>query len=57
VLRQLLTGDPVRFSGIHIAVDTRIRPAPSTPVPIMVAGRSAAALIRAARHGDGWLGI
>jgi alkanesulfonate monooxygenase SsuD/methylene tetrahydromethanopterin reductase-like flavin-dependent oxidoreductase (luciferase family) len=58
VLRQLLTGDPVSFTGTHIAVaDTRIRPAPSIPVPIVVAGRSAAALTRAARHGDGWLAI
>lgn len=58
VLRQLLTGDPVSFTGTHIAfADTRIRPSPSTPVPIVVAGRSAAALTRAARHGDGWLGI
>ncbi|MDQ2750876.1 MAG: LLM class flavin-dependent oxidoreductase [Actinomycetota bacterium] len=58
VLRQLLTGDPVNFSGTHISVaDARIRPAPSTPVPIVVAGRSEAALTRAARQGDGWLGI
>jgi alkanesulfonate monooxygenase SsuD/methylene tetrahydromethanopterin reductase-like flavin-dependent oxidoreductase (luciferase family) len=58
VLRQLLAGDPVRFTGTHFAVaDTRIRPAPSIPVPIVVAGRSEAALNRAARYGDGWLGI
>lgn len=58
VLRQLLTGEPVSFTGAHFAIaETRIRPAPSIPVPIVVAGRSDAALDRSARHGDGWLGI
>jgi alkanesulfonate monooxygenase SsuD/methylene tetrahydromethanopterin reductase-like flavin-dependent oxidoreductase (luciferase family) len=58
VLRRLLTGDAVSFAGSHITVDkTGIRPAPSTPVALPVAGRSAAAHIRAARLGDGWLGI
>ena len=58
VLRRLLTGDPVSFAGSHITLDnTLIRPAPSTPVPLIVAGRSAAAQTRAALLGDGWLGI
>ena len=58
VLRRLLTGDPVSFAGAHVTVDnTVIRPAPSISVPLVVAGRSAAARARAARLGDGWLGI
>ena len=34
-----------------------IRPAPDPPVPIVVGGRSSAALRRAGRLGDGWLGV
>jgi alkanesulfonate monooxygenase SsuD/methylene tetrahydromethanopterin reductase-like flavin-dependent oxidoreductase (luciferase family) len=58
VLRGLLAGDAVTFSGRHIQVaDALIRPAPARPVPIIVGGRSDAAIARAARTGDGWLGI
>lgn len=32
-------------------------PAPAQSVPILVGGRSEAAVLRAARLGDGWLGI
>ena len=57
VLRRLLTRSG-QFRRIHITLDnTLIRPAPSTPVPLIVAGRSAAAQTRAALLGDGWLGI
>ena len=56
VLRRLLTGDPVTFAGEHVAVsDARILP--PAPVPVVVGGRSEAAIRRAGRHGDGWLGI
>src|SRR3546814_9652160 len=34
-----------------------IRPAPPAPVPVVVGGRSTAAVHRAGRFGDGWLGI
>src|SRR3546814_2111341 len=34
-----------------------IRPAPPAPVPVVVCGRSTAAVHRAGRFGDGWLGI
>jgi alkanesulfonate monooxygenase SsuD/methylene tetrahydromethanopterin reductase-like flavin-dependent oxidoreductase (luciferase family) len=34
-----------------------VLPAPDPPVPIVVGGRSEAAVRRAARLGDGWLGI
>jgi len=34
-----------------------IRPAPKTPIPFLIGGRADAALQRAARYGDGWLGV
>lgn len=37
--------------------DALIVPAPDPPVPLIVGGRSAAAVARAAALGDGWLGI
>jgi len=58
VLRPLLAGDEVSMSGDFFRLDrVRIRPAPTPPVPIVVGGRSDAALRRVARHGDGWLGL
>lgn len=56
VLRGLLTGEPVTFAGAFVDVtDALIRPA--APVPVVVGGRSEAAVRRAGRLGDGWLGI
>jgi alkanesulfonate monooxygenase SsuD/methylene tetrahydromethanopterin reductase-like flavin-dependent oxidoreductase (luciferase family) len=58
VLRPLLAGAEVSMSGDFFRLDrVRIRPAPTPPVPIVVGGRSDAALRRVARHGDGWLGL
>ncbi len=58
VLRQLLTGQPVSFDGEFVDVeDALIVPAPASPIPLVVGGRSEAAVTRAARLGDGWLGI
>ena len=37
--------------------DALILPAPSPRIPLIVGGRSDAAVRRAARLGDGWLGI
>ena len=57
-LRALLAGGRVTQRGEFFAFDdARIRPAPDPPVPILVGGRSDAALRRTARHGDGWLGV
>ena len=57
-LRALLSGQPVTHRGEFFAFERAwIRPAPDPPVPIVVGGRSEAALRRAARHGDGWLGV
>jgi alkanesulfonate monooxygenase SsuD/methylene tetrahydromethanopterin reductase-like flavin-dependent oxidoreductase (luciferase family) len=58
VLRGLLTGEPVTFQGEHIQVEAaQIAPAPSVPIPIVVGGRSDAAIRRAGRYAEGWLGI
>jgi alkanesulfonate monooxygenase SsuD/methylene tetrahydromethanopterin reductase-like flavin-dependent oxidoreductase (luciferase family) len=58
ILRGLLDGKPVSFAGEFFSVhDALIVPAPPLPIPLVVGGRSAAAARRAARFGDGWLGI
>jgi alkanesulfonate monooxygenase SsuD/methylene tetrahydromethanopterin reductase-like flavin-dependent oxidoreductase (luciferase family) len=58
VIRQLLTGAPTTFQGRHINVaEAVIAPAPARPIPLIVGGRSEAAVQRAGRLGDGWLGI
>jgi len=58
VVRQLLTGQAVTFHGRFFDLDDAvIAPAPAEPIPIIVGGRSDAAIRRAARLGDGWLGI
>ena len=58
VLRPLLAGTEVTLRGAFFRLDrVRIRPAPEPPVPIVIGGRSDAALRRVARHGDGWLGL
>lgn len=57
-LRQLLTGESVSHHGAFIRFeDARIRPAPDPRVPIVVGGGSEAAIRRAAKHSDGWLGV
>jgi alkanesulfonate monooxygenase SsuD/methylene tetrahydromethanopterin reductase-like flavin-dependent oxidoreductase (luciferase family) len=58
VLRGLLTGTPFSFHGEFFDLDEAvILPAPRSSVPIVVGGRSDAAVRRAARLGDGWIGI
>lgn len=57
-LRGLLSGEPFTLHGEFFDFEAaRIRPAPAPPVPIVIGGRSDAALRRAARFGDGWLGV
>jgi alkanesulfonate monooxygenase SsuD/methylene tetrahydromethanopterin reductase-like flavin-dependent oxidoreductase (luciferase family) len=57
-LRDLLSGEPSTQRGEFFHFEqARIRPAPDPAVPILIGGRSEAALRRAARHGDGWLGV
>lgn len=58
VVRALLTGAPVDYEGAFFSLSgALIAPAPTEPVPIIVGGRSDAAIRRAGRLGDGWFGI
>ncbi len=58
VVRDLLAGQAVTFHGEFFDLDDAlIVPVPAEPVPIIVGGRSNAAIRRAGRLGDGWLGI
>jgi alkanesulfonate monooxygenase SsuD/methylene tetrahydromethanopterin reductase-like flavin-dependent oxidoreductase (luciferase family) len=58
VLRSLGNGTPVTFEGEFFSLqDALIVPPPAPRIPLIVGGRSNAAVSRAARFGDGWLGI
>jgi alkanesulfonate monooxygenase SsuD/methylene tetrahydromethanopterin reductase-like flavin-dependent oxidoreductase (luciferase family) len=58
LVRRLLAGETVSHEGEFFSLDRAVlRPAPEQPVPLVVGGRSDAALRRAGRLGDGWLGI
>jgi alkanesulfonate monooxygenase SsuD/methylene tetrahydromethanopterin reductase-like flavin-dependent oxidoreductase (luciferase family) len=58
VLRALLAGERVTYPGDFFDLhDVAVRPSPRQPVPVIVGGRSAVALRRAGRYGDGWLGV
>jgi alkanesulfonate monooxygenase SsuD/methylene tetrahydromethanopterin reductase-like flavin-dependent oxidoreductase (luciferase family) len=58
VLRGLLSGESVTFRGQYVDLDeAQIVPAPSVPIPFIVGGRSDAAIRRAGRLAEGWLGI
>lgn len=58
LVRRLLDGEPVSHDGEFFTLEeTLLRPVPERPVPLVVGGRSDAALRRAGRLGDGWLGI
>jgi alkanesulfonate monooxygenase SsuD/methylene tetrahydromethanopterin reductase-like flavin-dependent oxidoreductase (luciferase family) len=58
ILRGLRDGTPVTFDGdFYSLADALILPALSPPIPLVVGGRSDAAVRRAATLGDGWLGI
>lgn len=58
ILRDLADGTPVTFDGEFFSIrDALVVPSPSPRIPLIVGGRSDAAVTRAARLGDGWLGI
>lgn len=58
VLRAALTGEPFDHDGEFFTLRAaRVTPPPPSPVRIVVGGRAPAALRRAGRSGDGWLGI
>lgn len=58
IVRDLMAGHAVtRTDGFFPMEKAVIVPAPAHPVPLLVGGRSDAALRRTARVGDGWLGL
>jgi alkanesulfonate monooxygenase SsuD/methylene tetrahydromethanopterin reductase-like flavin-dependent oxidoreductase (luciferase family) len=58
ILRGLVEGKPVTFDGEFFSFrDALIVPPPEPEIPLIVGGRSDAAVRRAGRFGDGWLGI
>jgi alkanesulfonate monooxygenase SsuD/methylene tetrahydromethanopterin reductase-like flavin-dependent oxidoreductase (luciferase family) len=58
ILRELLAGQTVSADDEFFSIrDARILPTPSPAIPIIVGGRSDAALRRAGRFGDGWIGV
>lgn len=58
VIKGLLDGGSVTFAGREFDVkDAVIKPSPREPIPILVGGRSDAALTRTARFGEGWIGV
>jgi alkanesulfonate monooxygenase SsuD/methylene tetrahydromethanopterin reductase-like flavin-dependent oxidoreductase (luciferase family) len=58
IVRSLLAGEPIDFEGEFFRFEKAwIRPAPVPPIPILIGGRADASLARAARFGEGWLGI
>jgi len=56
-VRLFMTGEQVDFEGRFFSLHGAIRPAPKPAVPILVGGRSEAALVRTGRLGDGWLAL
>ena len=56
-VRLFMRGEDVEFRGRFFDLRGAIRPAPSVPIPILVGGRSDAALVRTGQLGDGWLAL
>jgi alkanesulfonate monooxygenase SsuD/methylene tetrahydromethanopterin reductase-like flavin-dependent oxidoreductase (luciferase family) len=57
-IRGLLSGEPIDFDGQFVRfTQSQIAPCPTQDIPILVGGRSEAAVRRAGRVGDGWFGI
>lgn len=58
VMRTLWQGGMVEHHGEFYDFDRlEMTPAPSEPVPVLIGGHSEIALRRAARVGDGWIGV
>lgn len=58
IIKGLLEGDSVTFSGSEFNVTGAvIKPKPRNRIPILVGGRSDAALTRAAKYSEGWIGV
>ena len=58
IIRLLLGGGMVEFHGKYYDFDRlTMAPVPKKRIPIYVGGSTRPALVRAARYGDGWIGI
>lgn len=58
ILNGLMGGQPLDFHGEFFDFErATILPAPPVPIPIVIGGRSDAAICRAGRLGDGWVAI
>ena len=58
IIRRLMRGETVDFAGEFFNItQARIKPRIDPPTPILIGGRSDAALDRAARFGEGWIGV
>ena len=58
LLRRLMSGEEVTWSGRFFKVEAgAIRPAPEPRPELVVGGRSDAAVARAGRLGDAWIGV
>ncbi len=58
ILKLLMGGGMVEYHGKYYDFDRLIMaPVPKKPIPIYVGGTTKPALRRAARYGDGWLGV
>ena len=58
IVQRLLAGQTVDHDGEFFNFEqARIIPTPDPPIPVYVGGRADAALRRAGKYADGWLGI
>ena len=58
IVQRLLAGQTVDHDGEFFNFEqARIFPTPDPPIPVYVGGRADAALRRAGKYADGWLGI
>jgi alkanesulfonate monooxygenase SsuD/methylene tetrahydromethanopterin reductase-like flavin-dependent oxidoreductase (luciferase family) len=58
LVQRFLTGDEVTFHGRFFDIrEASIQPPPYPPIPVLVGGRSDAALQRAASLGAGWIAL
>jgi alkanesulfonate monooxygenase SsuD/methylene tetrahydromethanopterin reductase-like flavin-dependent oxidoreductase (luciferase family) len=58
ILSEMASGEPLTYQGEFFQLNkARVVPAPSPSVPLVIGGAGEPAIRRAARFGDGWLGI
>lgn len=58
IIRHLSTGKPFSFKGEYFELENaQIRPAVKPSIPILVGGRSDAAIRRAGTYAEGWLAV